>query len=1569
MLRIRREIQIMAVIRHPHIIHINEVFETRQKIVLVMQYASGGELYDYLRCHEKLPEEETRRVFRQIVSAIYYCHKNRICHRDIKLENILLDEEGNVQIADFGLSNIFDERRRMSTFCGSPLYASPEIVKGTPYKGPEVDCWSLGVLLYTLIYGTMPFDGRNFKELVAQISEGKYEEPVDRSRASSLIRSLLTPDISKRASIADVCKDTWVNDGHTDSLLKLAEQMASQNHLKEASKIYLEKISKNGFPLKTLPENRNGKTNLTSVLKNSTNISMDQKVCDKTNLYEQILSYDVRFVINKLLTAVESSLLEKETEKKKLTPKVWLRNGEIGTKIDSAYVIPIFEVTSVVPKLPSRINNFYQNKLSAKQNFDNCNSIDPLQKENTSIHKSSEKNHVNELHQENILPRVPTPKKKVETIKKINPFFQTKNHALTIARIFSMNFDKLHSSTRKLRERRQERSPGKVVIPTTFDPSYIENTVCEQKQIFIFPTISVSENKEKIEKKIDKIKKAALNMNLIVRSNSKNRLRIQKYLKSQAKKIQDLVFDEQRIINSKGRIRRSETVSDTCFEKRLINSLNNCQKINFLSSVKTSNHERHQSKEKYFLLEPDSLEIFSISRSRSEEIRFLDSFNEASTYENEIKLLKSYQIPNINNLHKISHDILNEKDNQENMEQNSQDNAEIAKQTKRVMDKLINIEQNSQRSAEILELTKRFMNKLSNMENSQENAEISELTKRVIDELSIMEENSRENAKILEKTKIVMNKLSNMEQNTQESAEILKLTKEFMNKLSNMEQNLEESAEISELTKRVIEKLSNIEQNSQVRVEILEITKTIMDKVSKIEQNSQESAKISELTKRAMDKLSNMEQIPQESAEVLELTKNVIDKLSNMEQNSQDNVEISELTKRVMDKLNNMEQNSQGSEEIFELTKRIVDQLNNIEQNSQYSAEISELTKIVMDKLSSKDSKQLCHKETSEIDESQNPIQEEFHISCSDLNELHLKITQNWMDLHDKPVTQNDKKLKRLASESSLTILKPDLRNKTPETKVGNHCCSEIQNKKKIKRRNTLGSITEDSISLKDRIKKDDFQNCLWMMYVNKKILNVREKNEFLSSPNIYNLSQYKGCLNNKSKSVDEINEAFYEAILSNTPAYELKEAKSAFLRKLLQKGSHNRKREISKSKTLDRRDPILKKKSSNGSFLQLMALKKIQEAEKELYKVDRNDYQEENSGSLLEALKTHGYKNVISQRFQTDNDDLFSFRHPMNSFTKRTLLKDIPKTYFSNFNTSLFNSPLDYGEYDELIEPASFHMDSSPKQFVQDWLTTDLSEKYFDTRKLERNVPIISEEETQMNNCNDRRFLSEGESSDSFNLSNINCMRTNDFNAVSENVSNHINGSGADQNYYFRTSSSINGTRTNDFNTASENISNHINGLGADQNYYYRPSSTLNGIRTNDFNTVSEDTSNHMNGSSADQNYYFRTSSTSDDEKEESVQDRIWRKSFYSRFNNSALSRKERSRYLDVGAQPERSSLYNGSFLTTLPRERSGSFQTIKNSSLKRAATLRPQRSREDSTDSENSFNVRSFKHTPIEP
>ncbi|XP_064632458.1 NUAK family SNF1-like kinase 1 [Lineus longissimus] len=217
LVRIQREIKVMASLRHPHIINIMEVFENKEKIILVMEYAAGGELYDYINEKKVLHETEARKFFRQIVSAIHHCHQNGVVHRDLKLENIVLDKDYNIKIADFGLSNMYTYDSLLSTYCGSPLYASPEIVNGTPYHGPEVDCWSLGVLLYTLVYGAMPFDGSDFKRLRRQITEGDFYEPSRPSDASSLIKHLLQVNPKKRATIADISCHWWVNVGYNYS--------------------------------------------------------------------------------------------------------------------------------------------------------------------------------------------------------------------------------------------------------------------------------------------------------------------------------------------------------------------------------------------------------------------------------------------------------------------------------------------------------------------------------------------------------------------------------------------------------------------------------------------------------------------------------------------------------------------------------------------------------------------------------------------------------------------------------------------------------------------------------------------------------------------------------------------------------------------------------------------------------------------------------------------------------------------------------------------------------------------------------------------------------------------------------------------------------------------------------------------------------------------------------------------------------------------------------------------------------------------------------------------------------
>ncbi|KAM8915168.1 NUAK family SNF1-like kinase 2 [Spinachia spinachia] len=223
LVHIRREIEIMSSLCHPHIITIFEVFENKDKIVIVMEYASRGDLYDYVCDKRSISEREARHFFRQIVSAVHYCHQNGIVHRDLKLENILLDGNGNVKIADFGLSNLFRGDEYLQTFCGSPLYASPEIVNGRPYRGPEVDTWSLGVLLYTMVHGSMPFDGNNHKALVQQISTGNYRKPVNPSDACGLIRWMLMVNPERRATVEEIAGHWWLNWGYQQPLLAEAK--------------------------------------------------------------------------------------------------------------------------------------------------------------------------------------------------------------------------------------------------------------------------------------------------------------------------------------------------------------------------------------------------------------------------------------------------------------------------------------------------------------------------------------------------------------------------------------------------------------------------------------------------------------------------------------------------------------------------------------------------------------------------------------------------------------------------------------------------------------------------------------------------------------------------------------------------------------------------------------------------------------------------------------------------------------------------------------------------------------------------------------------------------------------------------------------------------------------------------------------------------------------------------------------------------------------------------------------------------------------------------------------------
>lgn len=208
--KVRREIKILRLFMHPHIIRLYEVIETTTDIFVVMEYVKCGELFDHIVEKGRLQEEEARNFFQQIIAGVEYCHKNKVCHRDLKPENLLLDAKYNVKIADFGLSNIMQDGHLLKTSCGSPNYAAPEVISGKLYAGPEVDVWSCGVILYALLCGTLPFDDENIPNLFKKIKGGIYTLPSHLSAlARDLIPRMLVVDPIKRMTIPQIRQHPW----------------------------------------------------------------------------------------------------------------------------------------------------------------------------------------------------------------------------------------------------------------------------------------------------------------------------------------------------------------------------------------------------------------------------------------------------------------------------------------------------------------------------------------------------------------------------------------------------------------------------------------------------------------------------------------------------------------------------------------------------------------------------------------------------------------------------------------------------------------------------------------------------------------------------------------------------------------------------------------------------------------------------------------------------------------------------------------------------------------------------------------------------------------------------------------------------------------------------------------------------------------------------------------------------------------------------------------------------------------------------------------------------------------
>ncbi|XP_010617689.1 maternal embryonic leucine zipper kinase isoform X2 [Fukomys damarensis] len=211
--RVKTEIDALKNLRHQHICQLYHVLETAKKIFIVLEYCPGGELFDYIISQDRLSEEETRVVFRQIVASVAYVHSQGYAHRDIKPENFLFDEYHKIKLIDFGLcaKPKGNKDYHLQTCCGSLAYAAPELIQGKSYLGSEADVWSMGILLYVLMCGFLPFDDDNVMALYKKIMRGKYDVPKWLSPNSILLlQQMLQVDPKKRISMKNLLNHPWI---------------------------------------------------------------------------------------------------------------------------------------------------------------------------------------------------------------------------------------------------------------------------------------------------------------------------------------------------------------------------------------------------------------------------------------------------------------------------------------------------------------------------------------------------------------------------------------------------------------------------------------------------------------------------------------------------------------------------------------------------------------------------------------------------------------------------------------------------------------------------------------------------------------------------------------------------------------------------------------------------------------------------------------------------------------------------------------------------------------------------------------------------------------------------------------------------------------------------------------------------------------------------------------------------------------------------------------------------------------------------------------------------------------
>ncbi|KAK3204538.1 hypothetical protein Dsin_018584 [Dipteronia sinensis] len=348
--QIKREISTMKLIRHPNVIRMYEVMASKSRIYIVLEFVTGGELFDKIASKGRLKEDEARLYFQQLINAVDYCHSRGVCHRDLKPENLLLDANGVLKVSDFGLSALPQQVREdglLHTTCGTPNYVAPEVINNKGYDGAKADLWSCGVILFVLMAGYLPFEESNLMALYKKIFKADFKSPPwFSSSAKKLITRILDPNPLTRITIAEVIENEWFKKGYKPPKFEQPDI-----NLVDVDAIFNESVDSRNLVVERREEGTVAQGPVAPVTMNAFELISTSQGLNLGSLFEKqmgLVKRETRFTskcsANEIISKIEATAMPLGFDVKKNNFKMKLQGEKMGRKGHLSVATEIFQV-------------------------------------------------------------------------------------------------------------------------------------------------------------------------------------------------------------------------------------------------------------------------------------------------------------------------------------------------------------------------------------------------------------------------------------------------------------------------------------------------------------------------------------------------------------------------------------------------------------------------------------------------------------------------------------------------------------------------------------------------------------------------------------------------------------------------------------------------------------------------------------------------------------------------------------------------------------------------------------------------------------------------------------------------------------------------------------------------------------------------------------------------------------------------------------------------------------------------------------------------------------------------